>query len=263
MATILASKLRHIATDKDLRTQILFIFFMLLIFRLGANIPIPGVDVARLASFLAGNQLFGLLNIFSGGGLSNLSLFMRSVSPYITASIIMQLLSMIFPRVREMMHEEGTAGRKKLTQYSRFLAVPLAVIQAFGLLTLLKNSGALGELTFFDQMYNVTLVVAGSLFLMWIGELMTERGIGNGVSLIIFAGIVASLPQAIAQLFVTFDVTQIPLYLGFVVIAVLVVAGVVIITEAERPIPITYAKRVRGMRVYGGVSTYLPLRVNQ
>ena len=257
------AKLRLIATDRDLRKRILFILFILLVFRLGANIPIPGVDLEQLTNFFSGSQFFGLLNVFSGGGLSNLSLFMLGVGPYITASIIMQLLTMIFPKLREMYHEEGAAGKKKFTQYSRLLTVPLAAIQGFGLLTLLKNNGVLGELSAFDQFLNIVLVVAGSVLLMWLGELMSEHGIGNGVSLIIFAGIVASIPSVVQQLLLVFDVSQVPLYLGFLVAAIVIIAGVVVITEAERPIPITYAKRIRGMKVYGGISTYLPLRVNQ
>jgi len=263
MAVQFGEKLKLIVTDGDLRKRIFFILVMLLLFRLGANIPIPGVDVGRLIAFLEGNQFFGLLNIFSGGGLSNLSVFMLGVGPYITASIIMQLLSMIFPQIKEMMHEEGSLGRKKFTRYSRFLTVPLAVVQGFALLSLLRTNGVLADLTIIGELYNITLVVAGSVLLMWMGELMTERGIGNGVSLIIFAGIVSSLPGAIGQLYATYDVSQIPLYLGFLAVTAIVIAGVVVITEAERPIPVTYAKRIRGMKVYGGTSTYLPLRVNQ
>lgn len=256
-------KLKLVASDTDLRKKILFIFFALVLFRLGANIPIPAVDPSRLTDFLAGNQFLGLLNVFSGGGLSNLSIFMLGVGPYITASIIMQLLTMIFPQLREMYHEEGEAGRRKFAMYSRYLTVPLAVVQGFSLLALLKNAGVIIDLTLFEQITNIIIIVAGSMLLMWIGELISEYGIGNGVSLIIFAGIVAAIPGAVQQLLLVFDPTQIPLYLGFLITAVVIVLGVVVITEAERPIPITYAKRVRGMKVYGGISTYLPLRVNQ
>jgi len=256
-------KIRLAFTDKDLRKKLLFVFFALVIFRLGANIPIPAVDPGRLSGFLSGNQFLGLLNVFSGGGLSNLSIFMLGVGPYITSSIIMQLLTMIFPKLREMYHEEGTQGRRKFTQYSRFLTVPLAIIQGFGLLALLKNAGAVVELSLFDQIFNIILITAGSMLLMWIGELINEYGIGNGVSLIIFAGIVASIPGVLQQLAAVYDPSQIPVYLLFLVAAIIVIFGVVVITEAERPIPITYAKRVRGMKMYGGVSTYLPLRINQ
>lgn len=257
------NKIRLIASDSDLRRKLLFVIFALFVFRLGANIPIPGVNLDRLSDFFAGNQFLGLLNIFSGGGLANLSVFMLGVAPYITATIILQLLTMIFPRLKELYHEEGEAGRRKFTQYSRFLSVPLAVMQGYGLLALLRNSGALLSLTFFEQIVNIVVIVAGSILLMWIGELISRYGIGNGVSLIIFAGIVASLPTALSQVLFTFNPAQIPTYLAFLASAAVIIAGVVVISEAERPIPITYAKRVRGTKLYGGVSTYLPLRVNQ
>lgn len=260
---IFFQKLKLIASDNDLRKRILFVFFALVLFRLGANIPIPAVDPARLTDFLSGNQFLGLLNVFSGGGLSRLSIFMLGVGPYITSSIIMQLLTMIFPQLRQIYQEEGEAGRKKFSRYSRYLTVPLAIVQGFGLLILLKNSGVIVNLTLFEQITNIIIVTSGSMLLMWIGELISEYGIGNGVSLIIFAGIVSSIPGSIQRLILVFNPAQIPLYIGFLITAVIIVFGIVIITEAERPIPITYAKRVRGMKVYGGISTYLPLRVNQ
>ena len=241
----------------------MFVLAALVLFRVLATIPIPGIDVLQLEQFLSNNQFFGLLNIFSGGGLSNLSIVMLGVAPYITASIIMQLLTIMSPRLKALYHEEGEAGRKKFIQYSRLLTVPLAVLQGFGLLVLLSRQGVVEHFTLFDQVINIIVVTAGSLLLMWIGELISEFGIGNGVSIIIFAGIVASIPATASQLVFTFDVAQIPLYIGFLAAAILIVAGVVTITEAERPIPITYAKRVRGQRVYGGISTYLPLRLNQ
>ena len=256
-------KIRLIISDPDLRKKLLFVIFALFVFRLGANIPIPGVNLDRLGDFFAGSQFLGLLNIFSGGGLANLSVFMLGVAPYITATIILQLLTMIFPRLKELYHEEGEAGRRKFTQYSRLLTIPLAVMQGYGLLALLRNSGALLSFTFFDSVVNIVVIVAGSVLLMWIGELISRYGIGNGVSLIIFAGIVASLPTALSQVLFTFSPALIPTYLAFLAAAAVIIAGVVVISEAERPIPITYAKRVRGMKLYGGVSTYLPLRVNQ
>lgn len=257
------SKLKLIWTDPGLRKRILFVLGALVAFRLLAAIPIPGIDTLQLNRFLSNNQFFGILNIFSGGGLSNLSIIMLGVGPYITSSIIMQLLTIMVPALKKLYHEEGEAGRRKFTQYSRFLTVPLAAIQGFSLLALLQSQKILVSLTLFDKITNIIIVVAGSMLLMWIGELMTEFGIGNGVSMIIFAGIVSRIPSEIGQLLFTFDVSQIPLFLLFVAIGLLVIAGVVIVTEAERPIPITYAKQVRGMKMYGGGSTYLPLRVNQ
>ena len=256
-------KIKLIFKDPDLRKKILFVLMILAIFRIGAVIPIPGVDPVKLASFLEGNQFFGLLNIFSGGALANLSVVMLGVGPYITASIIMQLLTMIFPRLKEIYQEEGEAGKKKFNQISRYLTVPLAFMQGFALLSLLERQGVLSGLTSFDRIVNVIIVTAGAVFLLWLGELISEHGIGNGISLMIFAGIVAGIPGSVQQALINFDSTKVPLYLGFLVVAFLIIAGVVVITEGQRPIPISYAKRVRGMRMYGGTSTYLPLRVNQ
>jgi len=257
------SKIKLVWTDSSLRKKILFVFGALVVFRLLSAIPIPGIDAVALSRFLNNNQFFGILNIFSGGGLSNLSIIMLGVGPYITGSIIMQLLTIMVPALKKMYHEEGEAGRKKFTQYSRMLTVPLAAIQGFSLLAILESQKILVNLTMFDRITNIIIVVAGAMLIMWIGELMSEFGIGNGVSLLIFAGIVSALPTEISQLIFTFDVSQVPMFLMFIVIGVLIVAGVVAVTESERPIPVTYAKRVRGMKMYGGGSTYLPLRVNQ
>ena len=256
-------KLTMVFKDSVLRKRVLFTLGVLVIFRLLATIPIPGIDAQKLSELLANNQFLGLIDIFSGGGLGNLSIMMLGVSPYITATIIMQLLTMIFPKLKVMYQEEGEAGRMKFAQYSRLLTVPLAVVQGFGFMALLQNQKVLVGLSGFDMLTNLVLITAGSIFLMWLGELITEFGIGNGVSLLIFAGIVAQAPSALSQIAFNFDASQIPLYLGFLVAALAVVFGVVVITEAERPIPVTYARRVRGMKVYGGVSTYLPLRLNQ
>jgi len=219
------NKIKIIFRDPDLRKKIFFVLFILVLFRIGATIPIPGIDQARLNSFLAGNQFFGLLNIFSGGGLSNLSIVMLGVAPYITATIIMQLLTMIFPALKEMYHEEGEAGRQKFNQYSRILTIPLAVLQAFGLLSLLGRENVLINLGLFERIMNIVVVVTGSLLLMWLGELISEFGIGNGISLLIFAGIVARLPSDFQSALFTFDPTQIPLYLVFAIAAVLIIAG--------------------------------------
>lgn len=259
----LIHKTKLVLGDKILRGRILFTLIILVLFRLMATIPIPGIDTLRLEQFLSGNDFFGLLNIFSGGGLSNLSIIMLGVSPYITASIIMQLLTVMFPKLKAMYQEEGDAGRKKFAQYSRVLTVPLALMQGFAFIALLQNQGILAKLGTFDLLTNLIVISAGSLLLMWLGELISEFGIGNGVSLIIFAGIVSVLPSSLSQMFLAFDPSQLPVYLGFLAAALAVIWGVVVITEAERPIPITYAKQVRGNKVYGGVSTYLPLRVNQ
>jgi preprotein translocase subunit SecY len=261
-------KIKLVWTDLTLRKKVLFVLFALILFRLLSVIPIPGIDASELARFLSNNQFFGILNIFSGGGLSNLSIVMLGVGPYITSSIIMQLLTIMIPSLKKIYHEEGEAGRKKFTQYSRLLTVPLAAIQGFALLAILESQNILINLTAFDRIMNLIIVVAGSMLLMWIGELVSEFGIGNGVSLVIFAGIVATLPSLVGQLVFTyiypvFDASILPTFIGFAIVGVLIIAGIVMVTEAERPIPVTYAKRVRGMKMYGGGSTYLPLRVNQ
>jgi len=257
-------KIKLIFHDKGLRGRVFFVFGALVLFRAFSAIPIPGVDTARLAEFFSNNQFFGLLNIFSGGGLANMSIVMLGVAPYITGSIIMQLGTVISPRLKALYHEEGEAGRRRFIQYSRLLTVPLAAIQGFGLLILLARQGVLlGGIGTAGLLVNLLVIIAGSVLLMWLGELITEFGIGNGVSLIIFAGIVSSIPSVLQQSLFTFNVAQIPLYLGFLLATIVIIASVVSVTEAERPIPVTYAKRVRGGKMYGGVSTYLPLRLNQ
>jgi preprotein translocase subunit SecY len=257
------NKLKLIFQDNTLRKRIFFTLFALVLFRVLAAIPVPGVDQTALARFFSSNEFFGLLNIFSGGGLSALSIVMLGVGPYITGSIIMQLLTIMSPKLKQMYQEEGDAGRRKFAQYGRLLTVPLALIQSFSYIKLLQSQQVLGALSPLTLATDLIIITAGSVLLMWIGELISEYGIGNGVSLIIFSGIVAALPTEIGQLLFAFDVAQLPLYLAFFAVAIIVIIGVVIITEAERPIPVTYAKQVRGNRIYGGTSTYLPLRINQ
>lgn len=256
-------KLTLVFTEPAIRNRVLFILGALVVFRMLASIPIPGVDQAVLQQFFANNQFLGLLNIFSGGGLANLSIVMLGVGPFITAAIIMQLMTVMSAKVKSLYNEEGEAGRAKFTQYSRLLTLPLAVLQGFGFLTLLQSQGVITGLSTFDFAVNVILVVAGSMLLMWIGELITEYGIGNGVSIIIFAGIVATLPSTVSQLAFTFDPSQLPLYIGFGFVALFIIYAVVFMTEAERPVPITYAKQSRGGVTYGGSDSYLPLRLNQ
>ena len=256
-------KMKLIVEDETLRSRVLFVLGALIVFRLLAAIPIPGIDATALQNYLNNNQFLGLLNLFSGGGFSTLSIMMIGVSPFITASIIMQLMTVLSPKLKALYQEEGDAGRQRFTQYSRYLTVPLAFIQAFGFFVLLQQNGVIPPLDPLHTLTNVFVIAAGALLLTWIGELISEFGVGNGVSLLIFAGIVASMPSDLSQLVFTFDVSQIPVYLGFIVAGAVIVGGVVFITESERPIPVTYARRVRGMKVMGGISTYLPLRVNQ
>ncbi len=256
-------KIIQILKIPDFRNKILFILALFVVFRLAANIPLPGVNLEQLRRLFEDNQFLGLLNIFSGGGLSNISIVLLGVGPYITASIIMQLLTMIVPRLEQMYKEEGEAGRQKFNMWTRWLTVPLAALQSFGMITLLRSENVLGNLNGLNMAIIVIIATAGTIFLMWLGELITEKGIGNGVSMIIFAGIVASLPSLASKLVVTFDSTQIFKYLLFLTVAVVTIAGVVFVTEGQRNIPVSYAKRVRGNKMYGGVSTHLPLRVNQ
>ena len=259
----LFEKLRLIFTDEVLRKRIFFAMGLLVITRILAIIPIPGIDPSRIQAILSGSEFLSFLNLFSGGGLSNLSIVMLGVSPYITASIIMQLMTVMSPKLKAMHQEEGEAGRQRFTQYSRLLTVPLAILQGYAFIKLLQGQGALPALPLSTLVVDIFIIVAGSMLIMWIGELITEFGIGNGVSLIIFAGIVSSLPATVSQAIFTYDPAQLPLYVFGLAIALLVTFLVVVITEAERPIPVTYAKQIRGNAVSGGVSTYLPLRINQ
>jgi len=256
-------KITLLFADKTLRNRLFFVIGALAVFRVLAAIPIPGVNAAALQTFFTNNQFFGLLNLFSGGGLSGLSIMMLGVGPYITASIIMQLLTLMIPRFKAMYQEEGEMGRKKFSQYSRLLTLPLAIIQGISFLLILEQAGVISALGPFQFAVNLIVITAGSLLLMWIGELISEFGLGNGVSLIIFAGIVSSLPQNFSQLIFTYDPTQLPIYIAALAVGLVVIGAVVTITEAERPVPVTYAKRVRGMKFFGGASTYLPLRLNQ
>jgi preprotein translocase subunit SecY len=235
---------------------------MMVVFRLVAAIPIPGIDAERLAAFFGQNQFFGLMNVFTGGALENFSVVMLGIGPYITATIIMQLLTLVFPRLEEMYKEEGEAGQKRFNQYARLLTVPLAIVQSFAMIKLLESQNVI---TGFDPLRLVTsilVITAGAVFLMWLGELISEKGIGNGISLLIFAGIIASVPSSLKQVIDTWDPSQIPMWVLFIGAAFVITVGVVIVNEARRNVPISYAKRVRGHKMYGGVQTYLPMMVN-
>ncbi len=257
-------KIRRIWQIKDLRNSLLFVMGMLVIFRIAAHIPIPGVNIANLRDFFSRNEMLGMLNILSGGAMANFSLVAMGVAPYITASIIMQLLTMIVPRL-EALSKEGASGRQKINQYARLLTVPLAVLQSYGMIMIFRQSSQpiIPVMSTFGLINVLTVMMAGTIFLMWIGELITEKKIGNGISLIIFAGIVERVPISVQQTIVTFSKEQIVNLLVLVILALITIAGVVIITEGQRNIPVTYARRIRGHRMYGGTDTYLPLRVNQ
>lgn len=255
-------KFTQIWKARDLRNNILFVLGMLVIFRLAAHIPIPGVNAVALKNLFASNQILGLMNLFAGGGMETFSIVMMGVAPYITSSIIFQLLGMIVPKIEEMQKEES--GRQKINSWTRWLTVPLAAMQAYGMITLLRrgSAGILGDIAPFDFAVIIITISAGTIFLMWIGELISEKKVGNGISLLIFAGIVSGLPQTVQQILLTFDQTQLFMLLGFVVVAIITVIGVVVINEGQRNIPVQYARQIRGNRAFGGTSTHLPLRVN-
>lgn len=255
-------KIVQIFKIEELRKKILFVLGVFVIFRLMANIPIPVIEAEQLQEFFSSSQVFGLLNVFTGGALSQLSIVMLGIGPYITSVIIMQLLTMIFPRLERLYKEEGQQGKQKFNQYGRYLTVPLALLQGFGMLTLLQRRGAIGNLGILQMISALVTATAGTMFLVWLGELISEKGIGNGVSLLIFAGIIARFPTNLQEMLVSWDPSQIPSYAAFFTISILIIAGVVIVNEAKRNIPVSYSKRVKGRKVYGGSSTYLPLSVN-
>ncbi len=237
----------------------------LAIFRLLAVVPINGVNRDALAQFFADNKFLSLISVFSGGGLEQLSVVMLGVGPYITASIIMQLCTIVFPKIKQAYHEDGEAGRAKFVQWSRLLTIPMAILQGIGFIFLLKSKGIIATLGPIDLIANIALIVAGSLFLMWLGELVTEFGIGNGISLVILAGILAGLPTQISQALFSLDGNPalIPQYIGFSAIALLMIYVVVIVSDAERSIPIAYARAVRGAAMAQNAATYLPIRLLQ
>lgn len=246
----------------ELRRKIFITIILIVIFRVVAHIPVGGVDINQLRALFASNQFLGLLDIFSGGTLANFSIISLGLNPYINASIIIQLLTMIFPKL-EALSKEGEIGRQMINQYTRYLTVPLALAQAIGMFVLLKNQGILYAVTPIQVAAIVVGMTAGTVFLMWIGELITEYGIGNGISLLIFAGIVSRLPIVLTQTASVVDQSQVLSYLIFAALSVLVIASVVFVNEGRRQIPIQYARRFSGGKETGGMKTYLPLRVNQ
>lgn len=257
-------KLQAMWRVKEVRNGLLFVFAMMVLFRITAHIPLPGIDLDALHRYFQANQVLGLLNLFSGGTVRNFAVVALGVTPYITASIIFQLLAMIIPRLEEI-QKDGEAGRQRINQWTRYATVPLAILQSFGLIQIMRQS-QFEILTRTDLLHTVTLiatVTAGSVWLMWIGELISEKKVGNGISLLIFAGILAGLPQNLSQLISAYDSSQFLTYAIYAAIAVATVVGVVFVTEGQRNIPVQYARQVRGgTGSVGGVSTHLPLRVN-
>jgi len=256
------NKIIQIFKIKDLRNKILFVLFIFVIFRLMAGIPMPGIDASGLEEFFAQNQFLGLLNMFTGGALDRFSIVMLGLGPYITATIILQLLTMIFPQLERMYKEEGERGKAKFNQYGRIATIPLAAMQGFAMIKLFQSQGVLSYLSSEQIITALITITAGTVFLMWLGELISEKGIGNGVSLLIFAGIVADIPNNIGRMLTNWNTRDLPGYIGFFIMSLVIIAVVVLITEGRRNIPVSYAKRIRGQKMYGGVQTYLPLNIN-
>lgn len=269
--------LKKLLKNKELIKKILFVLFVLIIFRLLSHTPIPGPSPEDLKSFFekafsSKNSILPFFDVFSGGGTSRFSVALMGLGPYITASIMVQLLTIVIPKFEEM--NKDSQSRQKMNQYTRYLAVPLCYIEGFGMIKLLENMGSqvgvqlIGNASILQWFIMLTSITAGTIFLMWLGELITEKGIGNGISIIIFAGIVASLPQFVGQsIGKIFGGEQIDTQAlmstgGMALLAVVMVALIVFVTEAKRKIPISYAKRMRGAKLYGGVDTHLPLKLN-
>ncbi|PIS14043.1 preprotein translocase subunit SecY [Candidatus Shapirobacteria bacterium CG09_land_8_20_14_0_10_47_13] len=254
--------LRNAWKVPELRRRILFTAAVFAIFRLAAHVPVAGVNVAALRNLFAGSQLLGLLDIFSGGTLANFSIMALGLNPYINASIIFQLLTMVIPKL-EALQKEGEYGRGKINQYTRIVAAPLAALQALGMYALLKSQHIIGDLSPLNLLALVVTMTAGTIFLMWLGELISENGIGNGISMLILAGIVGRLPISVGQTLAVFRPENFFNTAIFIIMAVLVIGAIVVVNEASRKIRIQYARRITGRQVYGGTSTYLPLKINQ
>ena len=268
------TKLKKIWLLRDLRGRIMTTILLLAIYRVLSHIPLPGVNEIELRKFFTDNDLFNLIDLFSGGGLRNFSIVLVGVSPYITSSIIFQLLAIVVPSL-EQLQKEGEYGRQKITQYTRLATIPLGIIQTFGTLLLLKSQGVIAAWTPFDLVTMLLAATAGTLLLMWLGELISESGLGNGISLIIAVGILARLPASIKHTldlmgiqfagtgitFENFRPDQALITAGFILFALVATAAIVFVTEGERQIPVTYARRTRGRSSVGGVNTHLPIRV--
>src|SRR2546425_3915193 len=248
----------------ELRRKILFTLGLFVVFRVLAHIAVPGTDQAALARLFNKNQFLGLLDLFSGGGLSSFSIIAMGVNPYINASIIMQLMAVVSTRIKEL-QKEGEYGRRKITRWTRYLTVGLGLLQAWGLTILFRNQGVLSNIAFgwFGIVAIMITLTAGTIMLMWFGELITEYGIGNGISLVIFAGIVGRIPNTIYNLLTGGGQSNLAPMLLFAALAIVVTAFIIEVQQAQRKIPIQSAQRVGGRKIYQGRSSHLPLRVNQ
>lgn len=249
---------------KDLRSKVIWTLLLLVAFRLISLIPVPGVNLQQLAQLFAQNQFLGLVDIFSGGSLGNFSIALMGVAPYINASIIIQLMTMALPSM-EALSKEGDYGRRKMNQYTRYLTIPLAFLQSYGMISLLQRSEfkILDDLSIYRLIAILLTVTAGTMLVMWLGELISEFGVGNGISLIIFVGIIARLPELLSTATATFELGQLTKFLVFVILTIVTIYFVVYVTEGQRNIPVSYAGRARGNRLLGTTTTHLPLKVNQ
>ena len=259
--------LSNVFKVEELRNKVLFVLGVMVVYRIGAHIPVPGVDIARVQEMLFGGGVggvFDFLDLFAGGALSNFSIFAMSITPYITASIILQLLQVVIPRLEELARE-GREGKKKIAQYTRYLTVALALVQGFGITTYIRQFGAIPNPTVFDIIVIVISLTAGTTFLMWLGEQVNEYGIGNGISILIFTSIIARFPSDIMETWSLFRAGTITAFnlLIFLILAIIIVAGIIFVQQGERRIPVQYSKRIVGRKVYGGRSTHIPMKVNQ
>ncbi|MFH1030902.1 MAG: preprotein translocase subunit SecY [bacterium] len=261
---MIIDKIKQIFKIPDLRKSILFVLAMFIIFRFAAHVPIPGVDITALKEFFAANQFLGLLNIFSGGGMENFSVIMLGIGPYITAAIIIELLTVVIPKLEEL-SKEGESGTQKINQYTRILTIPLAALQAVAMITLLRQSSRqiVGQMGTLQIITTVATVTCGTVLMMWIGELISEKQIGNGISLLIFAGIVSHLPEAVKRTVAIFDKTQVINIAILTAIAVGMIIAIIIVTEGYRKLAISYARQIRSNKTYGGMGSYLPIKVLQ
>lgn len=255
------SKLRAIWNNQELKRKLLFTGFIFLVFRLFAHIPVPGVDLFQLRQLFAGNQFLSLLNVFAGGTLANFSVVAVGINPYITASIIIQLAGMVFPSIKEL-QKEGESGRAKINQYTRFLTVPFAVAQSISIVALLNAQGLLATANPLVLASMVLSIVAGAMIVLWLGELVSEYGLGNGISMVLFAGIVSQFPSTLGQVVLSATAGQVVTIALFIALLLALVALIVFVNEAVRRVPIQYAKRLRGGKTYGGQMTHLPVKVN-
>jgi preprotein translocase subunit SecY len=246
----------------ELRKRFLFTVGIFIVFRFAAHVPVSGIDTNALKQLFDRSQLLGLLDIFSGGTLANFSIMALGLNPYINASIIFQLLTMVIPQL-EALSKEGEYGREKINQYTRFLTIPLAAFQSLGMYALLKSQNIVGSLDVLSLVSLVTTMTAGTILLMWLGELISEHGIGNGISMLIFAGIVTRFPVSFGQTLSVFEAQNFFNLGVFLVMSLAVILAIVVVNEAQRKIRIQYARRIKGRKMYGGQTTYLPLRINQ